>query len=215
MVSWFHRVRRYFLTGLFVLVPAWGTFLILETLFFALDGLLHDFLGAAIASDIPGLGFVSLVCLILLTGVIATQFLGQRILLWTEDRLKRIPLVSTVYLTLKGITDVFNYRTRFGQSAVVVFPFPRPGLWAVGFLMGMAQPSLQVTPGGPLAMVFVPTAIHPFTGYLAFIPSARLLPIDLPAEEAMKIEFSAGLYQPRHAWLRKVPPADKLSPPSS
>ncbi len=212
-MTWPHWIKRCFITGLFVLVPAWGTFLILQTLFFALDGLIQDLFGAAVTSDIPGLGVLSLLCLILLTGVIATQFLGQRILHWIEGRVQRIPLVRSVYVTLKGMTDVFKVRERFGGSTVVVFPFPRHGLWALGFFMGMAPPAVPVLSGGPLAMVFVPTAIHPFTGYLALIPQARLLPIALPPEEAMKMEFSAGLYRPRSRWLRKTAPGESLHRP--
>ncbi len=202
-MAWVAQMKRYFLTGLFILVPAWGTFLILQTLFFTLDDLIHDFFGPTVTSGIPGLGVLTLTCLILLAGVIATQFLGQRILLWTEDRLQRIPIVRSVYLTLKGMTDVFKFRSRFGNSTVVVFPFPRHGLWALGFVMGMAPTSVQVVPERQLAMVFVPTAIHPFTGYLALIPTMRLFPVNLPPEEAMKMEFSAGLYRPPFTWLKK------------
>jgi uncharacterized membrane protein len=206
-MSRIHRLRRYFITGLFVLVPAWGTFLIFHTLFVTLDGLLKDLLGPAVTSDVPGLGVLTIFCLILLTGILATQFLGQRLLLWTEERLQRIPIVRSVYATLKGMTDVFKFRERFGRSTVVLFPFPRHGLWALGFVMGAAPPALQIRPGIPLTMVFVPTAIHPFTGYLAFIPEGRLLPISLAPEEAMKLEFSAGLYRPQPGWLQRSGPA--------
>lgn len=212
-MSWPAQIKRYFLTGLFILVPAWGTFLILQALFLTLDGLIYDFLGPTVTSDIPGLGVLSLLCLILLAGVIATQFLGQLLLHWTEERVQRIPIVRSVYLTLKGMTDVFKFRERFGRSTVVVFPFPRHGLWALGFVMGTAPAPLQAAPGAPLEMVFVPTAIHPFTGYLAFIPKSRVVPINLPPEEAMKLEFSAGLYRPRSTWLKRLPPAERLDSP--
>lgn len=203
-MEWLQRIRRYFFAGLLVLVPAWGTFLILQTLFTTLDGLLVDLLGTAAKSDIPGLGLMFLLGLIPLTGVIATHILGQRMLKWAETGVERIPLVRSVYLTIKGMTDLFNFRARFGRSTVVVFPFPREGLWALGFIMGEAPVGLQVAPTGPLAMVFVPTAIHPFTGYLAFVPKSRVIPINLPPEEAMKMEFSAGLYRPRPGWLTQL-----------
>jgi len=202
-VNWPQRIRRYGLTGLFILVPAWGTFLILHTLFVTIDGLIVDLFGAAIESDIPGLGILTLLCVILLVGVIATHLLGQRMLHRTDEWLQRIPLVRSVYLTLKGMTDLFNFRARFGASPVVVFPFPREGLWALGFVMGPAPAALQVAPLGPLVMVFVPTAIHPFTGYLAFVPRHQMFPVHLPPEDAMKLEFSAGLYRPKPGWLRR------------
>lgn len=71
--------------------------------------------------------------------------------------------------------------------------------------MGTAPPALQVDRSHTLVMVFVPTAIHPFTGYLAFIPDIALKPINLPFEEAMKMEFSAGFYRPRAGWLTPSP----------
>lgn len=200
-------IQRYFLTGLFVLLPAWGTFLILHTLLATLDSFLSDLLGPTTPLDIPGLGLLLLVCIIVLTGVVTTQVIGQGVIRLTEEWLGRIPIVRTIYLTLKGMTDLFNFRARFGRSTVVVFPFPREGLWALGFIMGIAPSPLQVSPNGPLLMIFVPTAIHPFTGFLAFIPTHTVRPINLPPEDAMKMEFSAGLFQPKPGWLASSPPS--------
>jgi uncharacterized membrane protein len=118
-----------------------------------------------------------------------------------ERRVERIPFVRSIYLTLKGMTDLLQFRSRFGRSTVVAFPFPRSGLWALGFVMGGAPAALQVLPLGRLLMVFVPTAIHPFTGYLAFVPEDQVRPLDLSPEDAMKMEFSAGLYRPKTGWL--------------
>jgi uncharacterized membrane protein len=209
-----HRIKRYFLTGLFVLVPAWGTFLILSTLFETIDGMIGDLFGPAGEFQIPGLGIIFLLGLILLTGVLATQFMGQRMVRWTDEWLQAIPVVGGIYLTLKGMTDLFNFRARFTRSTVVVFPFPRDGLWALGFVMGPAPAALQITPPHPLIMVFVPTAIHPFTGYLAFVPQSQLLPTNLPPEDAMKVEFSAGLYRPRPGWLTPPKPQPVRTIPS-
>ena len=119
----------------------------------------------------------------------------------TERWIEHIPLVRSVYITLKGMTDLLHFRSRFGRSTVVAFPFPRNGLWAIGFVMGGAPPALQVAPTN-LLMVFVPTAIHPFTGFLALVPEPELRPINLPPEDAIKMEFTAGLYRPATGWLQ-------------
>jgi len=193
---------RSFFGGLLVLVPAWATFLILSTLFQTLDQLLVDLSGSNTTVHVPGMGFLVLVLLVLLTGVIATHVFGRQIILQTERRIEMIPLVRSIYVTIKGMTDLFNFRSRFGRSTVVAFPFPRDGLWALGFVMGTAPSTLQIVPTTNLLMVFVPTAIHPFTGYLAFVPQEQIRPIGLPPEEAMKMEFSAGLYKPQQGWLR-------------
>lgn len=204
-----HRLGRIFLTGLIVLVPAWTTFLILAALFETLDSLLLDLIGRQIQPYAPGLGVLLLLGMVLIVGAIATQVIGQRFVHWTETTLERIPLIRSIYLTLKGMTDLLNYRARFGQSTVVAFPFPREGLWALGFVMGSPPPALQIAPMVELVMVFVPTAIHPFTGYLAMIPKSQLHPLNLLPEEALKLEFSAGLYRPLQGWLTS--PAQKPS----
>ncbi len=184
-------------TGLIVLVPAWVTFLILSTLFTILDGVV----GRYMSDPVPGLGLLLLVILLAVVGLIGDHVIGQGLLVRLEQRIERIPLVQSIYLTLKGMTDVLNFRSRFGSSKVVAFPFPRDGCWALGFVMGMAPSSLQVEPSSTLFMVFVPTAIHPLTGFLAFIPEQVLRPINLPVEDAMKMEFSAGFYRPKRGWL--------------
>ncbi|MBS0158818.1 MAG: DUF502 domain-containing protein [Nitrospira sp.] len=204
-----HRLGRIFLTGLIVLVPAWATFLILTALFETLDSLLLDLIGRQIQPYAPGLGILLLLGMVLIVGAIATQVIGQRVVQWTETTVDRIPLIRSIYLTLKSMTDLLNYRARFGQSTVVAFPFPRDGLWALGFVMGSPPPALQIAPMVELVMVFVPTAIHPFTGYLAMIPKSQLQPLNLLPEEALKLEFSAGLYRPLQGWLTS--PAHKPS----
>lgn len=185
------------MAGLIVLVPAWVTFLILATLFTTLDGVV----GRYMSDPAPGLGLLLLVILLVVVGIIGDHVIGQGLLVRLEQRMEQIPLVQSIYLTLKGMTDVLNFRSRFGRSKVVAFPFPRDGCWALGFVMGTAPPSLQVEPSRTLFMVFVPTAIHPLTGYLAFIPEPVLRPINLPVEDAMKMEFSAGFYRPHRGWL--------------
>jgi uncharacterized membrane protein len=185
------------MAGLIVLVPAWATFLILSTLFTTLDGVV----GRYMSDPIPGLGLLLLIILLVVAGLIGDHVIGQGLLARLERRIEQVPLVQSIYLTLKGMTDVLNFRSRFGRSKVVAFPFPRDGCWALGFVMGMAPPSVQVEPSRTLFMVFVPTAIHPFTGFLAFMPEQALRPINLPVEEAMKMEFSAGFYKPQNGWL--------------
>jgi len=192
---------RLMLAGLLVLVPAWATFLILSTLFHTLDELLAKVLGDRIPLHIPGLGLFLLASLVFLVGVIVTHFVGHRLVGEFEQWVKQIPLVRSIYLTLKGMTDLLQFRSRFGRSTVVAFPFPRNGLWALGFVMGGAPAPLQILPLGRMLMVFVPTAIHPFTGYLAFVPEDQVRPLNLSPEDAMKMEFSAGLYRPRAGWL--------------
>lgn len=203
-------IWRIFATGLFLLVPAWATYLILTALFWTLDELIVTMVGDRFPLHIPGLGLITMILLVITVGACTTHLIGQRIVAYIERRLDQIPLVRSIYLTMKGMTDILNFRSRFGQSTVVAFPFPRNGLWALGFVMGTAPPVLQVAPINRLLMVFVPTAIHPFTGYLAFVPEGEVQVLNFPAEDAMKMEFSAGLFKPAPGWLQPPHAAQRV-----
>ena len=194
-------LSRYFLTGLLVLVPTWATFLILSALLTAVNRAISDFLGQVGVIATPLIGILLFVLLVLAGGVFGTHLLGSRIIAAVEQWITQIPLVRSIYLTIKGMTDLFQFRSRFGRSTVIAFPFPRDGVWALGFVMGPAPRAVQIDPASTLLMVFVPTAIHPFTGYLAFVPQPQVRPLNLLPEDAMKMEFSAGFYKPAEGWL--------------
>lgn len=192
---------HYSLAGLLVLVPAWATFLILSALLSTVNRVIGDLLLQIGISATPLMGLALFILLVFTAGAIATRVLGRQIIMSIERRIEQIPLVRSIYLTLKGMTDLFQFRSRFGRSTVVAFPFPRDGLWALGFVMGTAPRTIQVEPSVNLLMIFVPTAIHPFTGYLAFVPEQQIRPLNLLPEDAMKMEFSAGFYKPAAGWL--------------
>lgn len=194
-------LSRYFLTGLLVLLPTWATFLILSALLTAVNRAIADILGQVGVMATPVIGILLFLLLVVAAGAFGTHLLGSRIIAAVEQWIAQIPLVRSIYLTLKGMTDLFQFRSRFGRSTVIAFPFPRDGLWALGFVMGPAPRAIQVDPATALLMVFVPTAIHPFTGYLAFVPQTQVRPLNLLPEDAMKMEFSAGFYKPTEGWL--------------
>ena len=192
---------RYCLTGLLVLIPAWATFLILSALLSTVNLVIADLPSQIGVKATPIIGLSMFVLLVLTAGILATHVGGRRIIASTERRIEQIPLVRSIYLTIKGMTDLFQFRSRFGRSTVVAFPFPRDGVWALGFVMGVAPTAIQAEFSVNLLMVFVPTAIHPFTGYLAFVPEPQIRPLNLLPEDAMKMEFSAGFYKPADGWL--------------
>jgi uncharacterized membrane protein len=194
-------LSRYFLTGLLVLLPTWATFLILSALLSAVNRAISDVLGPVGVFATPFIGVLLFIALVVTAGAFATHVLGSRIITAMERWITQIPLVRSIYLTIKGMTDLFQFRSRFGRSTVIAFPFPRDGVWALGFVMGLAPRPLQVEPASTLLMIFVPTAIHPFTGYLAFVPQQHVRPLNLLPEDAMKMEFSAGFYKPGEGWL--------------
>ncbi|HEX5549527.1 MAG TPA: DUF502 domain-containing protein [Nitrospira sp.] len=194
-------LSRYFLTGLLVLLPTWATFLILSALLSAVNRVIANMLGHIGVIATPFIGVLLFVLLVLAAGAFGTHLLGSRIIASIEQWIAQIPLVRSIYLTIKGMTDLFQFRSRFGRSTVIAFPFPRDGVWALGFVMGPAPQAVQIDPATTLLMIFVPTAIHPFTGFLAFVPQPQVRPLNLLPEDAMKMEFSAGFYKPAEGWL--------------
>src|SRR5687767_2053127 len=194
-------LSRYFFTGLLILVPTWATFLILSALLAAVNREIVEVLGQVGVIATPVIGSLFFILLVVTAGAFATHLLGRRIIESTEQWIAHIPLVRSLYLKIKGMTDLFQFRSRFGRSTVIAFPFPRDGVWALGFVMGIAPQAVQVEPSVKLMMIFVPTAIHPFTGFLAFVPQPQIRPLNLLPEDAMKMEFSAGFYKPADGWL--------------
>src|SRR5207249_12158751 len=132
------RLDRYFPTGLCDNSPRWCTFRILTALFATVDGALVAVLGPAASASIAGLGALALIALIFATGVVASNLLGGRLVTATEAALLRIPLVRSIYTTFKSITDIFAFMDRQRENRIVLLPFPRHGLHAIGLLMGEA-----------------------------------------------------------------------------
>lgn len=199
------RLRRLFLTGLVVVVPIWGTVLILTTLFNTLDRALANLLGPRVSSSIPGLGLVMLLLLILIAGVLASNFLGVRALKASETALLRVPVVRAIYSIFKSLTDIFSFLDQRRENRLVLIPFPRKGLYAIGLLIAEAPEDLQRSPLGRLWIIFVPTAPHPFTGYIALVLQQELIPLAMEFYDAMKMQFSCGLYIPPVALPGQTP----------
>ena len=106
-------LKRYFITGLLVIVPIWGTILVLKTLFVTLDGILGDIPEKYLTQRyVPGVGILVLVLLIILAGLLATNIMGRRVVTLWEDLLQRVPLVRGIYTTIKSMMDVLSFQEK-------------------------------------------------------------------------------------------------------
>lgn len=189
-------LRRYFLTGLLVVTPIWGTILVLKTLFVAVDGILGDVISRYVTSDyyVPGLGIAALVGLILLTGLFAANFIGRHIVKLWEGWLDRVPVVRGIYSTLKSMMDILSFKERDKYNRVVLIQFPKNGHYCFAFVTGVTQKDLQQVSPEPLLNVYVPTSPNPTSGYFLLVPEKEVSPVNLSVEEAMKLIVSGGLY---------------------
>ncbi len=193
-------IRRYFLTGLLVVTPIWGTILILKTLFSALDGILGDVVAELVPDHyIPGLGIVALVLLIFTVGLLAANFIGRQIVKHWEDWLSRLPLVRGIYSTLKSMMDILSFSERGSYRRVVLIQFPKNGHYCFAFVTGMTKSETTALGPDALVHVYVPTSPNPTSGYFLLVPEREVTSVDISIEEAMKLIVSGGLYTPSSA----------------
>ena len=191
-------IKRYFLTGLLVITPIWGTILILKTLFVTVDGILGDVVEQLVMpqSYVPGLGIVTLVLLILAVGLFTTNVIGRQVVKWWEGLLNRVPVVRGIYSTIKSMMDVLSVGERGRYNRVVLIQFPKNGQYCFAFVTGTTQGEAQSVTPEPLLNVYVPTSPNPTSGYFLLVPEKDVTPVDISVEEAMKLIVSGGLYSP-------------------
>lgn len=191
-------LKRYFLTGLLVITPIWGTVLILKTLFVTVDGILGDMLARIVTPGyyVPGLGIATLVLLIFATGLFAANFIGRQIVALWEDLLNRVPVVRGIYSTLKSMMDILSFTERGQYNRVVLIQFPKNGHYCFAFVTGVTKGEVQDISSDPLVHVYVPTSPNPTSGYFLLVPEREVIPVEISVEEAMKLIVSGGLYSP-------------------
>lgn len=190
------ELRRYFLVGLLTLAPLALTVYLLVGLFRWFDGFFQPLIAPLFHQPIPGLGVLIGMCFVILIGIFAPSLFGKQILQFTEQIVRRVPLAKLIYSGTKQIFDSFSQSHLSQFSRVVLVPFPKEGVYAIGFVTHEAEkgwfpaaPQLQVS-------VFVPTTPNPTGGYLLFFPSKDVIPLNLSVEEALKLVISCGLARP-------------------
>ncbi|MBZ0269599.1 DUF502 domain-containing protein [bacterium] len=196
------RTRTKLLAGIAVTVPAVATFLVLRFLFRSLDALLGPWIAQLIGREIPGLGVLATVGLLLIVGVVATHYIGARLISTAERLFSRVPLVRRIYSASKEIVESATLSKRGAFRDVVMVEHPRRGSYSYGFVTSYTTRHEGDTPRR-LANVFVPGPPVPTTGVLVAVPVEDLFYVDLPVEDALKLILSGGMAAP--ADLRERP----------
>src|SRR5437867_13122217 len=152
---------------------------------------------------VPGLGILTLVLLIFITGLLAANFIGGQIVRLWEEFLHRVPVVRGIYSTLKSMMDILSFTEREKYNRVVLIQFPKNGHYCFAFVTGVTQGQVQEISPDPLLNVYLPTSPNPTSGYFLLVPEKDVTPLDMSVEEAMKLIVSGGWYSPAHP----MPPA--------
>jgi len=189
------RFRNIFLTGLFVTLPVLITALLLWKFFTVIDDILGPIYTEILRAHVPGLGFLTALVLIFFIGLFATNVVGRRLLGWGDAVLRRIPIAKGVYNAVKQLVDAFS--PSGGQRAfkqVVLVEYPRPGVYAFGFLTD--ETVLEDEAGGThLLAVYLPTN-NLYLGEIVLFARGQVTFLDLTIEEGMRIVLSAGIATP-------------------
>ena len=194
-------IKRYFVTGLLIWVPLAITAWVLSLIAGIADQSLrllpesmhpHYLLGF----DLPGTGVVLTLLIILITGLLAANFIGQRLVSWWEKLLARIPVVNSIYNSVKQVSDTLFSSSGNAFRKALLVQYPRAGSWTIAFLTG--------TPGGDVAnhlqgdyvSVYVPTTPNPTSGFFLMLPRNEVIELDMAVDEALKYIISMGVVAP-------------------
>jgi len=188
-------IKKHFISGLLVTVPIIVTYFVLRFLFTALDGILSPIVYDYLGYNIPGLGAVVTILLILLAGIVATNIIGARLFHWSDRIMGRTPLVRIVYSAAKQLIESMVAPSARAFSEVALIEYPRKGIYAIGFLSGRSTIKNTGVEEN-MRLVFVPSTPTPFTGLVVFLPESDIYPTDLGVEEAVKLLVSGGIVAP-------------------
>lgn len=192
-------LKKYFFTGLLVLVPLGITLWVLNLIVTTMDRtllLLPPTVRDQAPFNIPGMGVILTLAVILVVGILARNFIGRRLLVWWEALLGRIPVVSAIYSSVKQVSDtLFSPSGQAFRKAVMV-EFPRPGAWTIAFVVGNPGGPIQQPLAGEHATVYVPTSPNPTSGYVLILPIDQVVDLDISVDEALKFVVSMGVVAP-------------------
>ncbi len=193
--------RRYLVTGLLVLVPLGITVWVLKTLIGAMDQSLL-LLPVAWRPDnqlgvhIPGFGVILTVLIVLMTGMVATNFFGKRIILFWEGLLARVPVVKSIYYSVKQVSDTLFSDSGNAFRKALLVQYPRQGSWTIAFLTGQPGGDVANHLKGDYVSVYVPTTPNPTSGFFLMMPASDVIELDMSVDEALKYIISMGVVTP-------------------
>ena len=194
-------IKRYFITGLLIWVPLAITAWVLSLIAGAADQSLlllpesmrpHNLLGF----DIPGAGIVVTLLIVLATGLLAANFIGQRLVSWWERLLARIPVVNSIYNGVKQVSDTLLSSTGMAFRQPLLVQYPHPGAWTIAFLTGEPGGDVVNHLQGEHVSVYVPTTPNPTSGFFLIFPKSQTIELDMDVDEALKYIISMGVVAP-------------------
>lgn len=207
-------LRASFLTGLVVVFPIGLTIWLLWTVTGWIDAFVlplvpHRFRPEQyIGIDLRGVGVIFFLLFTVIVGWLAKGLIGRSVLRWGEHLVDRMPVIRSVYSGLKQIAETVFAQSEASFDKACLIEYPRPGIWAIGFVSTMAKGEIaaRAPEGDPLVSVFLPTTPNPTSGFLLYVPQSQVTYLDMTVEDTAKLIISAGLVYPAPKELAALPP---------
>ncbi|ARO87206.1 DUF502 domain-containing protein [Nitrosospira lacus] len=194
-------MKRYFITGLLIWVPlgitAWALKFLIGTMdqsLLLLPARLHP--EALVGFHVPGVGTVLTLLVVFITGLLTTNIIGQRLVLFWEGVLWRIPVVKSIYYGVKQVSDtLFSSQGEAFRKALLV-QYPRKGSWTIAFMTGYPGGDVVNHLQGEYVSVYVPTTPNPTSGFFLMMPKSDVIELDMSVDAALKYIISMGVVTP-------------------
>ena len=205
-------MKKYLIAGLLVWLPLAVTIYVLQAVLGVLDGVFGSVLsatqvvlprGAAEPIDalrhVPGLGVAVMLLALLLTGMFATNMVGQWSLRHGHRLLNKIPIVKSIYSSVKQVSDTLFSSSGQAFGEAVLVQYPRQGSWTIAFVTGRPGGEVAQLLGAGYVSVYVPTTPNPTSGFFLMMPRADVVMLNMSVDEALKYVISMGVVAPREA----------------
>ena len=215
-------LRRYLINGLLIWVPVLVTVLVVrfilqlmdQTLLVLPSSLRPD---ALLGLHVPGLGAILGLLIVMLTGLLVTNFIGRALVAVGEELLERIPFVRALYSGVKCFSETVLSNSGNSFKKVLLVEYPRAGVWSIGFQTTDHLPEISSRLGAPQVCVFIPTTPNPTSGFIIFVPHSQCIELDMHVDAAMKFIVTLGVVGPgAHAGASYAPqPPHAAAPPAA
>jgi uncharacterized membrane protein len=194
-------MKKYFITGLLIWIPLVITIWVLKLVVDTLDQSLL-LLPMALRTEnwlgihIPGLGVLATLLIVFLTGAITANLIGQRLVHFWHQILHRIPVVSSIYSSVKQVSDTLFSSSGEAFRKALLVQWPRQGMWTIAFLTGTPGGDVTRHLQGDFVSVYVPTTPNPTGGYFVMMPRQDVIELDMSVDTALKYVISMGVVAP-------------------
>jgi uncharacterized membrane protein len=206
-----YKIRNYFITGLVVASPIGITIYIGWWFIDFVDSSIKPLIPDAYNPEtylpfpLPGLGLIGVVLFLILLGALTANLFGRALIRFGERIVDRMPIIRSVYGTLKQIFETVIAQDSKSFSDVVLVEYPRKGLWAIAFVSGENKSEIQTRMHDEMINVFLPTTPNPTSGFLLFVPKKDLIYLDMTPDQGAKYVISAGLVNPDKLKSKFIP----------